>query len=395
MITSFPPRHDGIATYSNELIFAIEHYGHTVYVITHMDVDVGGHEHQLDVFGLVDIEKEGWEKAVFRKIQELQPDVVHIQHKYGLYAHAGDYGIPVLDLLFLLYVAEIPSVITYHSVYSTLSREEAAFTGLSLSIASAGVVHEEFQKIFLPENLGWVPNNVYVIPHGAKTTVAKAVPSPPEIKARYGLEERKVVLCIGWWEPNKRFEDVVAIWPNIVEEVPDTVLVIAGDARPGSPSGVRYKPELLKAIEESPAREHIKVITGAFEPNEYDMILNMADIVVLPYDRASQSGNLAHAFALGKPAVVTSLEGLKAAVEASGAGIDVPLGSSKDLEAGVLSLLRDDELRKLYSQRAQEFVRTEIGWSIVAGKYLRLYEIVIKEERMKITPAAELDRVRG
>lgn len=68
----------------------------------------------------------------------------------------------------------------------------------------------------------------------------------------------------------------------------------------------------MKAIEESPAKDKIKVITGAFNPKEYDTILNMADMVVLPYDRASQSGNLAHSFALGKPAVVTAVEGLKA-----------------------------------------------------------------------------------
>ncbi len=395
MVTPFPPRHDGIAIYSSELISAMESLGHTVYVISHTDENVGGHGSQPNVFGIIDITKPDWERVIFEKVMEIKPDVVHIQHEYGLYAYQGDYGISVVDLLFLLFEARVPAVITYHSVYSTLSREEAMFTDLSLDTVDAGIVHEEFQKIFLPANLRRIPDNVYVIPHGAKTAVAADVPDALTTKRLRGLDDKKVVLCMGWWEPNKRFEDVVAIWPDVIESAKDAVLVIAGDARPGSPSGLYYKPKLLTAVQESPAREHIRVITGAFTPLEYDTILNMADFVVLPYDRASQSGNLAHAFALGKPAVVTAVEGLKAEVEASQAGATVPLGSLEDLKAAIILLLKNDELRELFSKRAHEYVRTEIGWSIVARKHLVLYRLAMQKERMKITPAAELDISRG
>ena len=395
MVTPFPPRHDGIATYSSELINAMESLGHTVYVISHTDKDVGGHESQTNVFGIIDISKPDWERVIFKKIMDLKPDVVHIQHEYGLYANMGDYGISIIDLLFLLFVARVPAVITYHSVYSTLGREEAIFTSLSLDTVDAGIVHEEFQKIFLPANLGRIPNNVYVIPHGAKTAVAEDVPDEREAKRQFGYEGKKVVLCIGWWEPNKRFEDVVAIWPGVLDKAKNAVLVIAGDARPGSPSGLYYKPKLLEAISESPVKDNIRVITGAFTPREYDSLLNLADFIVLPYDRASQSGNLAHAFALGKPAVVTAVEGLKAEVEASQAGATVPLGSLEDLKAAILLLLRNNELRELFSKRALEYVQKKIGWSIVAKKHILLYEIAMQKERMKVTPASGLDVSRG
>ena len=395
MVTPFPPRHDGIAIYSSDLITAMESLGHTIYVISHTDEDVGGHESQPNVFGIINISKPDWERAVFDKILDLKPDVVHIQHEYGLYANAGDYGISIIDLLFLLFVSRVPTVITYHSVYSTLSREEAMFTSLSLDTVDAGIVHEEFQKIFLPANLGRIPNNVYVIPHGAKTALAEDVPDVREAKRQAGYEGKQVVLCIGWWEPNKRFEDVVTIWPDVLEQAKNAVLIIAGDARPGSPSGLYYKPKLLKAIRESPVNDQIRVITGAFTPKEYDSILSLADLVVLPYDRASQSGNLAHAFALGKPAVVTAVEGLKAEVEASQAGATVPLGSLEDLKAALLLLLRNNELRELFSKRALEYVQKKIGWSIVAQKHILLYEIAMQKERMKVTPTSGLDVSRG
>jgi len=151
----------------------------------------------------------------------------------------------------------------------------------------------------------------------------------------------------------------------------------------------------MKAIEASPVKDKIKVIIGAFTPKEYDTILNMADTVVFPYDRASQSGNLAHAFALGKPAIVTAVEGLKAEVEASGAGVDVPLGSFQDLKAALVLVLKDNELRKLFSKRACEYVHKEIGWSHVAQKHILVYRTIMERERMKVTPVAGPDTVRG
>jgi hypothetical protein len=67
------------------------------------------------------------------------------------------------------------------------------------------------QKIFLPTNLGWVPQNLTVIPHGAEVLEAGGVPDVIEAKRKYGLEGKEVAMCLGWWEPYKRFEDVVAI----------------------------------------------------------------------------------------------------------------------------------------------------------------------------------------
>jgi glycosyltransferase involved in cell wall biosynthesis len=257
---------------------------------------------------------------------------VHIQHEYGLYDTDGELTTDLLALLVRLNLKRIPTVVTYHSVYSTLGDKECLFMNLSLQLIDAAVVHEELQKIFLPANLGWVPRNVTVIPHGAQVLEAGGVPDVIESKKQYRLAGKDVVMCLGWWEPYKRFEDVIAIWPEIIGRVPSAVLVIAGDARPGSVGGARYKPRLLKAVEDSPAKHSIIVIEGSFHPKEYLTVENAADIIVLPYDQSSQSGVLAHAFSLGKPAIVTDVGGLRAEVEASGGGVVVPRGDLEQLK---------------------------------------------------------------
>ncbi|HXY87964.1 MAG TPA: glycosyltransferase [Candidatus Acidoferrales bacterium] len=381
MVTPYPPKFGGIATYADELIHAIKGYGHTVYIICNPDVNDGGHLGQEDVFPAMDVEKEGWYNDVFKAIKDVDPDVVHIQHEYGLYDINDKFSTDLLDLLVLLNLDRIPTAITYHSVYSTLSNKEHVFMNLSLQLVDAGIVHEELQKIFLPVNLGWVPQNLHVIPHGAKMVEEVDVPDKAEAKRLYGLFGKNVVMCLGWWEPYKKFEDVVKIWPEVVKEDPNAILVIAGDARPGSRRGVIYKPALLTAIDESPAKESILVIQGSFSPKEYNTILNVADIIVLPYDRSSQSGVLAHAFALGKAAIVTDVGGLMAEVRASGAGVVAALGDLDALRDYILLLLKNAQIRAKYAQKAVQYVEKRIGWKYVAGMHLSLYSSIFRSKK--------------
>jgi glycosyltransferase involved in cell wall biosynthesis len=142
---------------------------------------------------------------------------------------------------------------------------------------------------------------------------------------------------------------------------------------------VHYKPALLKAVADSPAKDSIFVIQGSFQPKEYLTVENTADIVVLPYEQSSQSGVLAHAFSLGKPAVVTDVGGLRAEVEASGGGVVVPRGDLEQLKGYIVLLLSNRQIRERYAQRALAYVEKRIGWKYVAGIHLLLYLSIIKK----------------
>ena len=372
MVTSWSPRHCGIATYSSELVGALRKNGHHVDIICHTDEEYGGHREE-GVYPVIDTNDPGWDEKVYATVQQIKPDVVHIQHEYGLYLTHGDYGGRIVPLLFRLKLEKIPSVMTYHSIYTSLDRPEAIFTDVSLRLLDSAIVHAEVQKLFLPYNLDWIPHNVHVISHGAKEVVPD-----PLAKERFGLAGKKVALCIGWFEPNKRFEDVIEIWPEVIREAGKAaILLIAGDARPGSSTGIKYKEQLLRKIEESPAKDNIKTILGAFDPDTYDSIISASDFVVLPYKHASQSGNLAHSFALNKPAIVSSLEGLKAGIEASGAGIAVPVDDLAELRKAITILLTSDLMLETYSEHAQGYVANHIIWKNVARKHTLVYENAI------------------
>ena len=371
-VSSWPPRHCGIATYSQDLVEALKKQGHTVEVICHSD---GGRQGEQNVYPIINMENPDWDEMMYNKIVELSPDVVHVQHEYALYNRNNDYSAGLLRLLLRLKVERrVPVVLTYHSVYTTLSVSEKMFMDVALRM-SAGIVHEGYQWANLPLNLGWVPENVYVIPHGAKD-----VQKYPRSFRAFSFEEKKVIGMLGWWEPNKGFERVIELWPEIIKRVEgDVRLLVAGDARPGSTSGPEAKEKIMQAIERNPEKDSIDVITGSFTPEEYDNILSCVDIMVLPYIHASQSGNLAHSFALGVPAVVSNLEGLKSQIEESCAGMIFNKEDNQDLIRAIVTMINDDALHKEYAENALHYVTDEIKWSIVAQKHIRLYEKMREE----------------
>ena len=101
--------------------------------------------------------------------------------------------------------------------------------------------------------------------------------------------------------------------------------------------------------------------------------------MVLPYSRASQSGNLAHSFALGDPCVATAMEGLKAEIEASKAGLAVPPGDDLELAVAITHIMKHDALRKRYAKNAAKYVTKRLTWGIVARKHIALYQKLVKD----------------
>jgi len=378
-LSSWPPRSCGIATYSSELVEALREKGNDVYIICHSD---GGSPGERNVYPVIDTKQVGWDEKVYRVVKEIQPDVVHIQHEFGLYQTQNDYATGLFRPVFRWRVEEkFPVVVTYHSVYSTLNKMIASYMDALLRLTDAGIVHEAYQWSNLPVNLERMVDNVYVIPHGAKRQVST---TKRDAKKSVGLAGKKTIGMLGWFTATKGFDRVIAMWDELSNELgPETFLVLAGDARPGDPLQKEYKQKLLSLIERCRRKERVKVLLGSFSPQEYEKLLASFDLIVMPYTFASQSGNLAHSLALGVPVIVSGIEGLKAEVEASGAGIVVSPQDDEELKIAISTLIRNNTLREKYSRKATRYVKEKISWSIVVEKHMRLYRKLLNGKQKK------------
>jgi glycosyltransferase involved in cell wall biosynthesis len=382
-VSSWPPRHCGIATYSAELVEALRKERSDVHIICHPD---GGSPGERNVYPVLDTERHGWDEALYQTVRKIRPDVVHIQHEFGLYRTSDDYASGLLRPLFRWKIeGKAPVVVTYHSVYMELSTMIRTYMDVMQRLTDGGIVHALYQWTHLHVNLGRIVENMYVIPHGA------AVRKPPPkdgAKEALGLEDKRVVGMLGWFTPTKGFHRVLSQWAEISRHLgPGTVLVLAGDARQGDPNQIDYKRKLLNLVEESGARDSVRVLIGSFSPGEYERILASFDAMVMPYSFASQSGNLAHSFSLGVPVVASGLEGLKAELEASGAGIAVTPGDDIELRRAILTIMEDDELRSTCRERALRYVRECISWHRIARKHLALYRKMVHLKERVSSPS--------
>jgi len=113
IISSYPPRLCGIATFAEEAREFIQKANpeRDVLVICHTDGQGEG------VFPIIDMGRKEWWRAVASKIEELKPYVIHCEHEYGLYEYRDERGIGDGNegfLTLLAAVADYPIVVEPH-----------------------------------------------------------------------------------------------------------------------------------------------------------------------------------------------------------------------------------------------------------------------------------------
>ncbi len=370
-ISSYIPRSCGIAYYSEDYINAIKEYSKrhnkkiSIKIIAHTDAKKAD-------YPIINQRDKSWHLKVFKIIKKEKPQIVHIQHEYGLYETYSDGNKRILELIKMLRNEKIPTVMTYHSIYKKLEEAHAEFVSASLKELSAGIFHEEYQKRALKKNIGWKPENLYVLPHGSRENLHF---NKEELQKEFGYGNKLIVGSAGIADERKGFIDLIDQWPKVVKKFPNAVLSL--ELKPHAAKETReYINKVLKEIMKSPVSQNIEFIVKDYEEMEFYKKLNSFDILVLPYRSESQSGVLAHGFAASTPAIVTDIEGLGAEIRNSKAGIAVK--NRKKFYKAIIKLLKSKRLRDEYSRHAKKYVKDVSGWSIIARKTLKIYQSVLK-----------------
>jgi glycosyltransferase involved in cell wall biosynthesis len=370
-ISSYLPRSCGIAYYSKDYITALEKYAKSkkidlnIKILSHTDATQADYP-IIPVNQNKRINDRRWHKKVVKKVKKEKPDIVHIQHEYGLYETYKDCNKRVIKLIKEL-KKEVPVVMTYHSVYKKLEGCHKDFVSKSLKLLNAGIVHEEYQKENLPKNLCWSPSNVFVLPHGSREDINF---DREKVRDGFDYNNEMIVGAAGLADKRKGFLTLIEQWPKVVKKVPNAKLVL--ELKPHFDKKTReYIDEVLERVMSSKVSDNIEFIVKDYSVKEFYKRLMSFDILVLPYRSESQSGVLAHGFAAGTPAVVTDIEGLGAEIRNSNAGIAVK--KRKNFHKAIVKLLKSKKLRKKYRENAKKYVKNVSGWPIIAKKTLEIY----------------------
>jgi len=367
-ISTYPPIECGIATYTQYLSDALRKKQNDVYVVCHR----GGAGHQ--VFPSFDYEDGDLAEKAFSTMVRFTPDVVHIQHEFGLFGR--HLGVSVIPLILKFRIVGIPVVTTLHTVYADIPEDHILILRNILYNSDRVIIHEPYQERTLRHCFGSdLVQRVKVIPHGARE-----VEPVPDAKAHLDLPpDKKVILLIGYFRPSKNFELVVDIFPDILNECPDTILLIAGKTR--GREHIDYRNMLFAKIADSPHQERIWLIRGQLPQPTFDTILSASDVVVLPYKISSQSGILAHCLAFGKPVVTSRTEAMEEIIRESKAG--VVCENRSQFTGQIVRLLSDNQLAETLSKNARTYVRNVVSWSKVAEEHMRLYRGLLEMPKVK------------
>ena len=108
-----------------------------------------------------------------------------------------------------------------------------------------------------------------------------------------------------------------------------------------------------------------------------------ADIVVLPYVEASQSGVLAIAKAFAKPVIVTNVGELGRAVVDGVSGLVVPPADERSLADAILKLATNSDIRARLGNAGQALANQTASPGAIAEKAIAIYTSVADAKRAR------------
>jgi 1,2-diacylglycerol 3-alpha-glucosyltransferase len=362
-LSTYPPIECGIATYTQYLTNAMRAAGNEVFVLSQTGAQGEA------VFPVFDGGSSSFAAPVYNISTRMTPDVMHIQHEYGLYG--AQRGVGVVDLIMRYRLVGIPVVITLHTVYEQLNSDEELILKHIIDECAAVIVHEEFQRETLLKYFGRMrraKKKIRVIEHGVREVTPIL-----DAKEKLGLKDKKVILLCGYFRPTKGFHKIAEIFPEICRREENAVLLVAGKTR--NIEFADYRRELFTLLNDSPVSDRIQILRGQFPQYTFDAIVSAADVVVLPYEVGAQSGIMAQCFAQGVPVVASPLKGFQLLVERSGGGLIAK--TSAQYRNYILKILRDDKLRAELRENIQRYVRKHAGWSKIARTHEKLYRSLV------------------
>jgi glycosyltransferase involved in cell wall biosynthesis len=348
----------GIATYSRFLIEELKELENTVYVVSEYGAE-GENVHPV-----YNSQDPDLSHKIFQTMIKFGPDIVHIQHEFGLFGPHK--GINVLPLIYMFKLSRIPVVTTLHTVYENFAYDSRIIIEAVVRASDAIIVHEDYQKESIFKNIARF-DNIFVIPHGVRK-----VNFIRDAKHKIGVQGRKIILLLGYFRPSKNYEQIIRIMPQIKKQVPDALLIVAGNNRMKECS--EYMDKIVEMIKSSAAADSIKYIKGEFSKDTLDTIICSADVAVLPYKISGQSGVMAHCLAFGIPLVTSEIRIFEETFKKAKCGL-VSL-TDEDYVENIVKILTDNNLKNKLSLEALKLVKEQFSWEIVGKKTIEVYQSI-------------------
>jgi D-inositol-3-phosphate glycosyltransferase len=308
--------------------------------------------------------KRAWfEAELLLTLRRLRTDVVHLQ-----------WPVDWLDngrFLRRLRRLGVRTVFTAHDIvpHDPAPGDEGAYRALYHSGARI-IVHSENNRAELLSRFAPDPARVHVVPMGSFGFLEGRTPDPLASRQRLGLPaEARVVLFFGLIRPYKGLEDLLRAFSLVAQTDGDAWLLVVG--APVGPPGLEHYERLMT---DYGILQRTRFLPEYLPPEAVGGIFAAADLVALPYRRASQSAVLQLAYACGKAVVGTNTGGLPEVIEPGKSGYVVQPGDVLGLAGSIRAFFADPERFQTMGAYARQLSATKFAWSTIAATTREIYE---------------------
>lgn len=375
-ITSFPPRECGIATYSQDLISALDKQFVNSFKLkicaVECDDDLHTYENP-DVKYKLNTSRADSLKEISEKINaDDKIAAVVLQHEFGFYAENIE--------AFNNFLTEInkPVLVVFHTVLphpDDVFKKNVQYIidhvdGIIVMTNKASEILQRDYSVSNPEMISVIAHGTHLVPHLDKY----------DLKEKYNLQGRKVLSTFGLLNSGKDIETTLNALPHIISTSPEVVFLIIGKTHPKvvQREGERYRDMLKDKIDELKLNDHVIFINKYLPLDILLEYLQMTDIYLFTSKDPNQavSGTFSYALSCGCPVVSTPIPHAKEVLNDE-SGLLFDFGNSDQLADAVNRILFDVKLRKRLILNGMHKI-TGTSWENSAVAHAKCFESLAK-----------------
>lgn len=301
-----------------------------------------------------------WIQA-YRFLKAQKPDIIVLQWWTSSVAH-----MQLLLKIFAGLLHKPKIIIEFHEVVDPFEesilpiRVYSKITGKLLrKNLDAYITHSKSDKELVAKRYSISPEKIHVIPHGLYDQYGKLL-DIKEARKNLSIKDDFVILSFGLIRKYKGIPYLIRAFEQLPPEIlKKSRLLIVGEIW-------EDRKELLDQIKASPFHDKITLVDEYVPDEKVNLYFSAANVVVLPYLRASQSGIAHIAMSFGKPVVVSEVGGLKESMANYDGTFFVPPDDVDSIGKAILSQFGE---RKHYEAPDQK-------WDRIINCYIELIQSI-------------------
>lgn len=345
LISSYPPRECGIATYTQDLARALKNKFSQSFnlQICALESETEKHTYIDEVQYTLDTTDAASYDNLAYSINTSNLKFVLIQHEFGFFNTQEE------SLLKLVNTIKVPVGITFHTVLPNPDEKlKLHVQNLSGACEAITVMTRSASQI-LQSDYEVPPHKIKVIAHG--THLVKYM-NKTLLKRKYGFTGKKILSTFGLISSGKNIETTLEALPGIIRENPDILFLVIGKTHPGvvKQEGEKYRNMLEAKVKELKLEQHVRFINYFLRLPDLLEYLQLTDIYLFTSKDPNQavSGTFSYAISCGCPVISTPIPHARE-VLSNDAGILIDFENAQQLGTQVNRLLGSKQLRKNFS----------------------------------------------